>query len=111
VDPNTRTVKVRIVVPNPDRRLKPEMFSSVLLTIKEAEPALTVPSRAAFIEGGQNFVYVEKLPGEFERRRVEVVPALEGKLRVQSGLKAGERVACQNVLLLRAQESSGGSNP
>jgi cobalt-zinc-cadmium efflux system membrane fusion protein len=109
VDPTTRTVKVRVHVPNPDGKLKPEMFASVLLFQKEAEPALTVPSRAAFIEGGQYFVYLERGSGEFERRKVDVLPAPEGRLRVTNGVKAGEKVVSQDVMLLRAQES--GSDP
>jgi cobalt-zinc-cadmium efflux system membrane fusion protein len=106
VDPVTRTVKVRILVPNPQGRLKPEMFASILLFLKDAEPALTLPSRAAFIEGGRHFVFLERMPGEFERRRVDLVPAPEGRIRVQSGLKAGDKVVSEDVMLLRAQESS-----
>jgi cobalt-zinc-cadmium efflux system membrane fusion protein len=107
VDPVTRTIKVRLVVSNETGRLKPEMFASILLTLKEAQPTLTVPSRAVFTEGGRQFVYVEKGPGRFERRRVEVQPGPDDRLRVQSGLQAGDRVASEDVMLLRAQSSSG----
>jgi multidrug efflux pump subunit AcrA (membrane-fusion protein) len=97
------------VVANPAGRLKPEMFASILLILKDEEPALTIPSRAAFTEGGRQFVYVDKGAGRFERRRVEVVPAREDRLRVQDGLVAGERVASEDVMLLRAQSAGGES--
>lgn len=106
VDPNTRTLKVRILVPNPEGRLKPEMFASVLLIVKEPELALTVDVRAAFIEGGEHFVFVEQAPATYEMRRVDVVPAPDGRLVVREGLKAGDRVVKEDVVLLRAQESS-----
>jgi cobalt-zinc-cadmium efflux system membrane fusion protein len=104
VDPNTRTVKVRIQVPNPDGRLKPEMFASVLLFLQES-PALTIPSRAAFIEGGKYFVYLQRGDAVFERTSVEVQPAPNGRLRVVDGLRAGEKVVSEDVMLLRAQEA------
>jgi RND family efflux transporter MFP subunit len=110
VDPNTRTIKVRLLVANPDGRLKPEMFASVVLFLKEAEPALTIPARAAFTEGGHQFVYVERKPGEFQLRQVDVQPGPEGRLKVLEGLAIGERVAGEDVMLLRAQESSGGGH-
>jgi cobalt-zinc-cadmium efflux system membrane fusion protein len=106
VDPATRTLKVRLLVPNTDGRLKPEMFASVLLYMKEAEPSLTIPSRAAFIEGSRHFVYVELSTGRFQRRRVEVQPGPDGRLKVVEGIAATDRVACEDVLLLRAQDTS-----
>jgi cobalt-zinc-cadmium efflux system membrane fusion protein len=110
VDPNTRTIKVRLLVANSDGRLKPEMFAAVTLFLKDAEPALTIPAKAAFTEGGRQFVYVERKTGEFQLRPVEVQPGPEGRLKVLQGLAAGERVAGEDVMLLRAQESSGGGH-
>src|SRR5262249_273463 len=107
VDPNTRTLKVRVLVPNKDGRLKPEMFASALLYPKEAESSLVIPPRAAFIEGGRHFVYVHRGAGEFQRRRVEVEPAPDGRLKVLEGIAAEDHIASEDVLLLRAQESSG----
>jgi len=106
VDPATRTVKVRVLTQNTDGRLKPEMFASVVLFMKEAEPALTISSHAAFIEGGRHYVYAELAPGRFQRRRVSVLPAQEGRLKIVEGVAAGDRVASEDVILLRAQESS-----
>jgi cobalt-zinc-cadmium efflux system membrane fusion protein len=107
VDPNTRTIKVRLLVANPDGRLKPEMFAEVVLFLKDAEPALTIPAHAAFTEGGHQFVYVERKPAEFQLRQVDVQPGPEGRLKVLEGLASGERVASEDVMLLRAQETSG----
>src|SRR5207237_1077740 len=67
IDPATRTAKVRIRVPNPKGRLKPEMFASIAVGVSETERVLTLPSRAAFTENGRTWVYVAVGPGQFVR--------------------------------------------
>ena len=51
VDPQTRTAKVRFLVVNPAERLKPGMFASITLFLAESGDALTIPAKAAFVEG------------------------------------------------------------
>ena len=101
VDPATRTVKVRFLVSNPDVHLKPEMFASVILFLDESERGLTVPAKAVFTERSRNFVYVRIADREFARRQVEVLADGSGRLRISSGLKQGEKVVSDGVLLLR----------
>jgi len=100
VDPTTRTVKVRFLVSNPAARLKPEMFASVTIFLNEQATALMVPASAVFTEGGKNYVYVQTGVREFARRAVEVSPDPSGRMRVTSGLKAGERVVSERALLV-----------
>ena len=105
VDPTTRTVKVRFLVSNPAARLKPEMFASVKIFLGEAGTALTLPASAVFTENGKNYVYVQTGTTEFTRRTVEVSPDPSGRLRVTSGLKAGERVVSERAMLVHQQGS------
>lgn len=105
VDPQTRTAKVRFLVANAGDRLKPGMFASVDLHLPESAPALTVPAKAAFVEGGESFVYVEVGAGEFTRRAIETTPSGADRLRVVRGLAAGDRVVTDGVLLLRQLEA------
>ncbi len=73
IDPLTRTAKVRVSVPNPRGRLKPEMFASIALGVGASSPALTVPASAVFTEDGHSWVYVvdegRSLHAPIDRRR------------------------------------------
>jgi cobalt-zinc-cadmium efflux system membrane fusion protein len=110
IDPMTRTAKVRVSVPNPNGRLKPEMFASITLGVGGGSArALTVPSKAVFTEGGQSWVYVATAPGHFSRRLVDVDQDQGAERRVRSGLRAGDRVVTDGGLLLREEEEKRAS--
>lgn len=106
IDPATRTAKVRVSVPNPGGRLKPEMFASVTLGVTDHRRWLLVPSRAVFTEDGRSFVFAETGPGRFARRPVEIGPGDGADRRVLAGLHAGDRVVVDGAILLR-QEQEG----
>jgi cobalt-zinc-cadmium efflux system membrane fusion protein len=105
VDPQTRTAKVRFIVANAGERLKPGMFASIDLHLPEPGSALTVSAKAAFVENGQSFVYLQVGAGDFARRGVETTPSGADRLRVVRGLAAGDRVVTDGVLLLRQLEA------
>lgn len=102
VDPQTRTVKVRIEVENPDRKLKPEMFARVTLRGGAAEPSLAVPSQAVVSDGAASAVVVALGEGRFQRRIIEAGPERGGIVRVLSGLAPGERVVVDGAIYLSA---------
>jgi len=104
IDPATRTVKIRVSVPNPNHRLKPEMFASIALSGGTPERGVAVPSSAAFTEGGHTWVFVAVGDRQFVRRAVEIASDAGPEQRVLSGLRAGERVVTGGVLLLRQEE-------
>lgn len=107
VDAQTRTAKVRFLVANPEARLKPGMFTSMSLFLPDATSggALTVPAKAVFVENSQSFAYVQVAPREFVRRQIETVTSDSDRLRVLNGLKPGDRVVSDGVLLLRQLEA------
>jgi RND family efflux transporter MFP subunit len=107
VDAQTRTAKVRVLVANRDARLKPGMFTSVSLSLPPAASSLTVPAKAVFVENGKSFAYVQVRAGspEFVRRDVDAVASGAERLRIISGLSAGDRVVSDGVLLLRQLET------
>ena len=107
IDPATRTVKVRLSVPNPNGRLKPEMFASIVFGARAHDRVLTVPSRAAFTEEGRTWVYIAQGQGRFLRRAIEVAQEAGDERRVLSGLQAGDRVVVDGVLLIRQEEQRG----
>jgi cobalt-zinc-cadmium efflux system membrane fusion protein len=103
VDDTTRTVKVRFLVANAGRRLKPEMFASANIFLQESQKGLTVPAEAVLSEGGHNYVYVCVGEGSFVRRPVEVTQDDGTKSRVINGLKTGDKVVVKGAILINSE--------
>lgn len=106
VDPTTRTVKIRIELPNQDGRLKPEMFAKVTLQgVADAggAPVLSVPSDAVVSDGDSSAVIVAVGHGRFQKRTIEVGPEQDGRVRVLSGLSPGEKVVVEGALFLKQE--------
>lgn len=98
IDPTTRTVKVRARVPNPDRRLKAEMFVSAAAPLPSTLPA--VAADAVFLDGRQTAVFVQRGPGRFERRAVQLQSGGPQTWLVTQGLAPGDRVVVSGGLYL-----------
>jgi len=109
LDPKTRTVKVRVVIPNPGLRLKPDMF--VTATVKAPlGNFVVVPVTAVMDTGRRQTVWVEMKPGMFEPRDIKVGVRSGDTIQILSGLKAGEKVASSGGYLIdsEAQLRGGG---
>lgn len=102
VDPDTRRFFIRCEVDNPDGALKPGMFVTGHLP-RTTVRALTVPEGAIQVIEGSSTVFIEKGPGQFERRDVTVGPKANGMVAVEKGLKAGERVVVGGSFMVRTQ--------
>jgi cobalt-zinc-cadmium efflux system membrane fusion protein len=100
VDPQTRTVKVRAVVPNRSRMLKAEMFVKVALDTGSST-VLAIPQSAVHVEEGQTFVLVEKGKENYERRPVKVGADLDGAVEVLEGITAQDRIVSTGSILLK----------
>lgn len=111
VDPQTRTVKVRVQVPNPEFTLKPQMFADAQLQVNYGTQIL-VPQEAVLDAGTVQQVFVVHDGGAFEPRKVTLGPAIDGYVAVLSGLKPGERVVTSGNFLIdsesRLKTSAGG---
>jgi membrane fusion protein (multidrug efflux system) len=99
VDPATRSVTVRAVVPNDKGLLKPGMFMNVRLSRGEAD-VLVVPEEALVPEQGDVFVYVVQ-DGAATKRKVTVGQRTIGSVQVTDGLQAGELVVIEGTQKLR----------
>jgi membrane fusion protein, heavy metal efflux system len=100
LDPATRTIKARCLVDNPDKLLRAEMYVSADVT--NPNVAVDVPTKAVFLKDNQHYIFVEKTPGNFERRQIILGPESEGRSVILDGLKAGQRVVTQGCLLLES---------
>ena len=101
IDPTTRTIKIRGVIANADRRLKGEMLVTAL--VDEALTGTVVPARAVTLDGNNQTVYVQTQPGVFEPRRVKIGHTGTREVVIASGLAVGEQVVADNALLLARQ--------
>lgn len=102
VDPQTRTVKVRLEFPNPNFDLKPQMFADVELNLDYGTKVL-VPAEAVLDSGSRQTVFVAKGDGYFEPRDIKVGPRVDGKLVVLSGLKPGETIVTSGNFLVDSE--------
>lgn len=100
IDANTRTIKVRGAVDNARRQLKAEMFVTVNLPSDEAA-ALSVPATAVFLKGEKHFVFVQDQPGQFTRQEVAIGSEQAGRVRILTGLQAGQSVVTNGCILLQ----------
>ena len=111
VDPQTRTVKVRVEIPNPGYTLKPQMFADAQLQVNYGTQIL-VPQEAVLDSGTVQQVYVLHHGGTFEPRKVTLGPVIDGNVAVLSGLKPGEIIVTSGNFLIdsesRMKTSAGG---
>jgi cobalt-zinc-cadmium efflux system membrane fusion protein len=100
IDPATRRVPVRAEMPNPDFRLKPEMFATARIISAEAMNSPAVPVNAIVRDGAAARVWVQAGPGEFIRRTVQLGIQQDGMVQITEGVKAGERVVSDGAVFL-----------
>lgn len=93
VEQESRTVRVRLELPNRGSRLKPGMFANVELASPSRGPSLTVPSDAVVDSGRAQFVFLSLGDGYFEPRQVKAGRRANGVVEVLDGLEKGDRVA------------------
>lgn len=108
VDPHSRTVPVRIVLPNDDGALLPGMFASALIVpAGDTAEVVAVPAAALQRLEGRWVVFLPRAPGRFEIRAVERGRDLGGEVALADGLAAGETVVVDGAFLLRAEAERG----
>jgi cobalt-zinc-cadmium efflux system membrane fusion protein len=99
LDPTTRTLKVRVSLPNRDQRLKPEMFATIHVKTGTHQ-AVVVPTAAVIREGSTTTVFV-KNGANPEQRTVTVGQTVDGHVEILTGVRPGEEVAAEGAELLK----------
>jgi Cu(I)/Ag(I) efflux system membrane fusion protein len=107
---DTRTAKVRFTLPNPQGKLKPQMYTEVELGIHLGR-RLAVPGEALLDTGVRQVVYVDKGDGNFEPRTVTTGLRAEKWVEILKGLKAGEKVAASANFLIDSEAKLKGIAP
>jgi len=102
VDSQTRTVKVRIQIPNPGFAIKPQMFADAQLHVDYGMKVI-VPQEAVLNSGTEQHVFVVHAGGLFEPRKVAIGPVMDGNAVILSGLKPGETVVVSGGFLIDSE--------
>ena len=102
VDPNTRSIAVRIVVDNPGEFLKRQMYVQVKIQDRRQTAGILIPV-AAVLHDDENlpYVYVEQADGSFARAHVTLGDRSDGQYNITGGVKAGQRVVTNGALFLQ----------
>ena len=103
VDTGTRTVRVRSVIRNPVRKLKPGMFVEARISVASQEPVIAVSQGAIQDIDKTSTVFVEVSANVFEPRSVEIGRSGNTAVEVKKGLRSGERVVSEGSLALKAE--------
>ena len=102
LQPDTRTLKIRMDFPNPDLKLKPEMFTHVEIAVPLGR-RLVAPDSAVIDTGQRQLVFVVQGPGLFQPRDVRLGVRADGSVEVLQGLKAGEEVVTSANFLIDSE--------
>lgn len=103
VDPITRTVTVRALMPNEDRSLKPGLLMTVLL-YKNERQALVIPEEALIKRGNSDFVFVvqeEDGKSIAKKQIIKIGSRIPGEIEVLEGLEEGDKIIHHGTMKLR----------
>jgi cobalt-zinc-cadmium efflux system membrane fusion protein len=105
VDPQTRTAKVRVEVPNPEGRLRLGMYVTLAFTTPGEERTVVIPRSAVQTIGARQVVFVPAPDeeGKFLARTVELGPLRGDRIAIRSGVQPGEAVVTEGSFFLRAE--------
>lgn len=107
LDPNTRTAKVRIDLPNPGGLMKPNMFGTVKFFSQSSKSHMAVPVSAILRLQDRDWVFLKLNEKQFRRTEVQALPAgKDGFQHIVSGVKPGDQVAANALQFSRAVENA-----
>ena len=107
LDTTSRTIKVRIELPNKEAQLKPGMFASVKLS-SNPQSSLIVPEQAVIRTGTRNIVIVAHEQGRFEPVVVQLGQSDGNKIAILEGLKVGQKVVISGQFLIDSEANLQG---
>ena len=106
VNPQTRTARIRIELPNPRLTLKPGMYATIRFAAR-SEPALSVPRSAVLSTGERHLIFLRGDEGQFIPSLVTLGLATDKRVEVLSGLSAGDTVVASGTFLVDAESNLG----
>ena len=107
INPDTRTARVRVVLPNGDMRLKPGMYATLRITGAARPSVLMVPRDAVLSTGERNIVFVKQTGGHLAPREVSLGTANDERVEILRGLALGDTVVASATFLVDAESNLG----
>jgi cobalt-zinc-cadmium efflux system membrane fusion protein len=100
LDPTSKVMKVRVVLPNTDYALKPEMYASITVSDQENKQCLSVPSSAVIFDHSQNYVLVFHSKSDVVITPVTVLSAVGDKTFIATGVNEGDKIVSSQAILI-----------
>jgi cobalt-zinc-cadmium efflux system membrane fusion protein len=100
LDPSSKVMKVRVVLPNPDYVLKPEMYASITVADKENAKCLSIPSQALIFDHSQYYVLVYNSKTDIKITPVQVLNTVGERTYIASGVNDGDKVVGSQAILI-----------
>jgi cobalt-zinc-cadmium efflux system membrane fusion protein len=100
LDPTNKVMKIRVVLPNDNYALKPEMFASVNVINQKGTDALCIPSSALIFQQSQYFILIYNSPSDVRIVPVKVLSTNADKTYISGGVKEGEKIIASDALLI-----------
>jgi Cu(I)/Ag(I) efflux system membrane fusion protein len=105
VNKETRTTKVRIVIPNPEGVLRPDMYADVGIERGAGKPVVAVPNSAVIDTGTRQVVILARGEGRFEPREVKIGAQGGGFTEIREGVTSGDQVVTAANFLIDAESN------
>lgn len=99
IDPLTRTVKIRVAVPNGDLKLKAEMFVQANITMEKVDGVI-VPAKAIILVGDKNYVFIETEVNQFVRKEIKLGAQFFDRSEIIDGVKPEDKIVVEGALYL-----------
>ena len=97
VDPQTGTIKARLLFPNPKGMLKPGMNATVRVATNNTNPSIVIPYKAVTEQLGEYFTYVVGDSSKVAQQKVELGPQLGSNVIIRTGLQPGDKIVVEGV--------------
>jgi len=107
INPDTRTARVRVVLPNGDMKLKPGMYATLRIVGAARAAVLTVPRSAVLSTGERSIVFVKDANGMLTPREVSLGATNDDRIEILRGLASGETVVASATFLIDAESNLG----
>ena len=103
LDVATRTMNLRLELPNPDRKLKPHMYATIRVHSLPERNVLMIPEQAVQRERDRRFVFVQRDATTFEARDVSLGETNGEMIKILDGLREGEPVVMKGAFILKSE--------
>ncbi|MHB8259663.1 MAG: efflux RND transporter periplasmic adaptor subunit [Bacteroidia bacterium] len=100
LDPQSRVMKIRVKLDNPNYLLKPDMYGNVVVNYAEPIKMLTIASSALVFDNSSNYVLIYNGGKNFIVQKVDVYKTIGSKAYIKSGIKENDKIVTSNQLLI-----------